>query len=145
MVASAAAALGDVTVQGATTASLGAGTSTGTVRVLGPAASLGSATAAGDVFVTATTGTATVTGAVTAGDDIEVTATTGSVTAGTGAQFVGGLTGTNWVSITRAYALTLQRAPDKAEHAKLVAHARKHGLTSACRVLFNSNEFMFVD
>jgi hypothetical protein len=47
--------------------------------------------------------------------------------------------------ITRAHALTLQRAPDKTEHAKLVAHARKHGLASACRVLFNSNEFMFVD
>ena len=47
--------------------------------------------------------------------------------------------------IARAYALTLQRAPDKTERAKLVAHARKHGLTSAGRVLFNSNEFMFVD
>ena len=76
------AALGDVTVQGATTASLGAATASRDIKVLGPAASLGSGTAAGDVFVTATTGSATVTGTVSAGDDIEVTATSGSVDAG---------------------------------------------------------------
>ena len=74
-------ARGDITVQGATTASLGSGTSTRDIKVLGPAASLGSGMAAGDVFVTATTGAASVIGTVTAGDDIEVTATTGAVSA----------------------------------------------------------------
>ncbi len=47
--------------------------------------------------------------------------------------------------IDRAYELCLQRAPDSREQEKLTAHARKHGLASACRVLFNSNEFMFLD
>ncbi len=73
------AAAGDITVSGATTASLGSGASSHDLKVLGPSASLGSGSAAGSVFVTATTGSATVTGAVTAGNDIEVTATTGAV------------------------------------------------------------------
>jgi hypothetical protein len=47
--------------------------------------------------------------------------------------------------ITRAYELALSRPPSAGELAKLSAHARKHGLASACRVLFNSNEFMFID
>ena len=47
--------------------------------------------------------------------------------------------------IVRAWELCLQRRPGRQEQAKLAAHARKHGLASACRVLFNSNEFMFID
>jgi hypothetical protein len=47
--------------------------------------------------------------------------------------------------IIRAYQLALVREPTEAERARLVAHARKHGLASACRVLFNSNEFLFID
>jgi hypothetical protein len=47
--------------------------------------------------------------------------------------------------ITRAYELALNRAPIQSERTKLVAHAEKHGLASACRVIFNSNEFMFLD
>jgi hypothetical protein len=47
--------------------------------------------------------------------------------------------------ITRAYELALNRPPRDAERTRLVAHAQKHGLASACRVLFNSNEFMFLD
>jgi hypothetical protein len=47
--------------------------------------------------------------------------------------------------IVRAWELCLQRRPAQQEQEKLVAHARKHGLASACRVLFNSNEFMFID
>jgi len=47
--------------------------------------------------------------------------------------------------IGRAYELALARAPTEAERAKLSAHAQKHGLPAACRVLFNSNEFMFID
>ncbi|MBL8773404.1 MAG: hypothetical protein JNK30_18615 [Phenylobacterium sp.] len=79
---------GDVTVEGATTATLSDGASTRDIRVSGPTATLGTGTAAGDVFVTATTGTASVTGSVTAGDDIEVTATSGSVAATGGATLV---------------------------------------------------------
>ena len=81
------AAAGDVTISGATGATLGSGHSTHDIKVLGPTAGLGSGSAADSVFVTATTGGATVTGAVMAGDDIEVTATTGSVT-GTGASLI---------------------------------------------------------
>jgi hypothetical protein len=47
--------------------------------------------------------------------------------------------------ITRACELALNRPPRDAERTRLVAHAEKHGLASACRVLFNSNEFMFLD
>ncbi len=47
--------------------------------------------------------------------------------------------------ITRAYELALSRKPTDIERAKLTAHARKHGLASTCRVVFNSNEFMFLD
>jgi hypothetical protein len=47
--------------------------------------------------------------------------------------------------ITRAYDLALNRSPTDTERKKLTAHAQKHGLASACRVLINSNEFMFID
>jgi hypothetical protein len=39
----------------------------------------------------------------------------------------------------------LGRLPTPAERAALAAHAARHGLTQACRVLFNTNEFIFVD
>ena len=35
--------------------------------------------------------------------------------------------------------------PDPLELDSLAAYAGKHGLASACRVLFNTNEFVFVD
>jgi len=47
--------------------------------------------------------------------------------------------------IDRAYELALGRAPTANEREKLMAHARQHGLPSVCRVIFNSNEFMFLD
>ena len=47
--------------------------------------------------------------------------------------------------ITLAYRLAYGRAPLSGELKSLNAHARKHGLPSACRVLLNSTEFMFVD
>jgi hypothetical protein len=47
--------------------------------------------------------------------------------------------------INRAFELALARRPADTERDRLAAHARKHGLASACRVLFNSNEFMFID
>ncbi|HEY0456151.1 MAG TPA: DUF1553 domain-containing protein, partial [Verrucomicrobiae bacterium] len=47
--------------------------------------------------------------------------------------------------IASAYQLALSRAPSERETKVLVDFARKHGLANACRVLFNSSEFMFVD
>ncbi|MBX3484403.1 hypothetical protein, partial [Phenylobacterium sp.] len=77
-------ALGDVTIESPTMATLLSGSSSRDIRVTAPTASLGSGSAARHVLVTATTGTASVTGTVTAGNDIEVTATTGSVDTGGG-------------------------------------------------------------
>jgi hypothetical protein len=47
--------------------------------------------------------------------------------------------------IDAAYRLALSRPPTPDERARLAAYAQKHGLANACRVLFNSTEFMFVD
>jgi hypothetical protein len=44
-----------------------------------------------------------------------------------------------------AYRSAFGRAPTAAETAALTAYVGQHGLASACRVLFNSNEFLFVD
>jgi len=43
------------------------------------------------------------------------------------------------------YRLILGRAPTAREAQAVAAYAAKHGLANACRVLVNSNEFMFVD
>ena len=40
---------------------------------------------------------------------------------------------------------TLGRLPTAAERDALAAYAARHGLAQACRVLFNTNEFIFVD
>ena len=47
--------------------------------------------------------------------------------------------------IKEAYRLVLCRPPTPSEAEKLASYARKHGLANACRLLFNSSEFMFVD
>lgn len=47
--------------------------------------------------------------------------------------------------IEAACRLALGRKPTEAEAATLAAHTAKHGLPSACRVIFNSNAFLFVD
>jgi hypothetical protein len=47
--------------------------------------------------------------------------------------------------IAAAYELTLGRAPRRDEASELTTYAQKHGLANACRILFNSNEFMFVN
>jgi hypothetical protein len=47
--------------------------------------------------------------------------------------------------IDAAYRLALGRRPTADERAALAAYASKHGLANACRVLFNLNEFVFVD
>jgi hypothetical protein len=43
------------------------------------------------------------------------------------------------------YKLTLSRSPTAEESQLMVAYAAKHGLVAACRLVFNSNEFVFVD
>jgi len=47
--------------------------------------------------------------------------------------------------IERAYRLALSRPPSPNEAGLLRAYARKHGLANACRLLFNTSEFVFVD
>jgi hypothetical protein len=47
--------------------------------------------------------------------------------------------------IEAAYRLAFGRLPDVRERAALAAYAQKHGLANACRVLFNTNEFVFID
>ncbi len=48
-------------------------------------------------------------------------------------------------ALERACLLLWGRKPDAGERTTLVAHARRHGLESACRVLANSNAFVFVE
>ncbi|RPH47745.1 MAG: DUF1553 domain-containing protein [Planctomycetota bacterium] len=48
-------------------------------------------------------------------------------------------------TVEKAYRLILQRKPTDAELKAVTDYAAKHGLANACRVLLNSNEFMFLD
>jgi mono/diheme cytochrome c family protein len=47
--------------------------------------------------------------------------------------------------IMAAFRLAFGREPDRSELDSLAAYATKHNLADACRVLFNANEFVFVD
>jgi cytochrome c553 len=47
--------------------------------------------------------------------------------------------------IAMAYRLALGRAPTPEELHLMTAHAARFGLANVCRVIFNSNEFVFVD
>ena len=47
--------------------------------------------------------------------------------------------------VRRAYSLALARDPDDAELTAAVALIREHGLAQFCRMLFNTNEFLYVD
>ena len=47
--------------------------------------------------------------------------------------------------IDAAYRLALGRPPRPEEREALMAHAARHGLAGACRLIFNLNEFVFVD
>jgi hypothetical protein len=47
--------------------------------------------------------------------------------------------------IQRAFELTLGRAATAGELADFTAHTQQHGLANCCRLLFNSNEFVFVN
>ena len=61
------------------------------------------------------------------------------------AERVSGLGYTLEAQIAAAYKLALNRAPTKSETTDLADYARKHGLPNLCRLIFNSNEFMFVN
>jgi len=47
--------------------------------------------------------------------------------------------------IATAYRLALGRSPTAEESKLLVAYAKQHGLANVCRLIFNMNEFLFVD
>jgi hypothetical protein len=47
--------------------------------------------------------------------------------------------------IETAYRLAFGRMPGRDEREALAGYAKKHGLANACRLLFNTNEFVFVD
>lgn len=47
--------------------------------------------------------------------------------------------------VRRAVELAFLRAPSHDEQLRFVAYVRKHGLAAFCRLLLNSNEFLFVD
>jgi Protein of unknown function (DUF1553) len=47
--------------------------------------------------------------------------------------------------IVAAFGLALGRDPRPEESDALASYAAKHGLAHACRLLFNTNEFVFVD
>jgi hypothetical protein len=51
----------------------------------------------------------------------------------------------NIARLTSAFRLALARDPTAAEKKSLTAYADRHGLANACRVIFNMNEFVFVD
>jgi hypothetical protein len=48
-------------------------------------------------------------------------------------------------TVESAFRLILQRKPTESELKAVSDYAAKHGLANACRVLLNSNEFMFLD
>jgi hypothetical protein len=47
--------------------------------------------------------------------------------------------------VEHAILLAFGRPPAAGESAALTAYAAKHGLPNLCRLLFNANEFLFVD
>jgi hypothetical protein len=47
--------------------------------------------------------------------------------------------------IAEAYELAFGRAPTAPEQTELARYAERHGLPAACRLLFNANEFVFLD
>jgi hypothetical protein len=49
------------------------------------------------------------------------------------------------VRIVTVFRLALGRSPIDEERDALVAYSRQHGLAQTCRVIFNLNEFAFVD
>jgi hypothetical protein len=52
---------------------------------------------------------------------------------------------TNGQRVDAAFRLVFQRAPSDSEREEFAQYADKHGLAAMCRVLLNSNEFLFVN
>ena len=48
-------------------------------------------------------------------------------------------------TVSEAFFRTLGRAPSEKEASDLATYALQHGLVNTCRLLFNLNEFSFVD
>ncbi len=55
------------------------------------------------------------------------------------------MTGDPTAQLEAAYSLALGRPPRPAERKQLVDYLARHGLPNACRLIFNMNEFIFVD
>ena len=49
------------------------------------------------------------------------------------------------VQVEYAFQLALGRAPKSAELERFVQYAEKHGLANFCRILYNTNEFIFIN
>jgi hypothetical protein len=47
--------------------------------------------------------------------------------------------------VARAWELAVARKPQPEELTTIAAYAQQHGLAAACRVILNTNEFLFVD
>jgi len=47
--------------------------------------------------------------------------------------------------VPAAFRLSLQRSPNQKERATLTAYLQREGLVNLCRLLLNTNEFLFVD
>jgi hypothetical protein len=47
--------------------------------------------------------------------------------------------------VVKAFDLAFQRPPEENEREEFAAYARTHGLAAMCRVLLNSNEFLFIN
>ena len=47
--------------------------------------------------------------------------------------------------VSAAFRLCLVREPSSSELSMVREYVKKHGLANACRLLINTNEFMFVD
>jgi len=47
--------------------------------------------------------------------------------------------------VTLAYRLALGRVPSPDERKAMEGYVRQYGLANACRLIFNLNEFAFVD
>ncbi|MFM1921493.1 MAG: hypothetical protein RLZZ303_3127 [Candidatus Hydrogenedentota bacterium] len=61
------------------------------------------------------------------------------------AERVAGEADTLEAQVVRAWEFALARKPQPEELATIAAYAQKHGLAAACRIIVNTNEFLFVD
>jgi hypothetical protein len=52
---------------------------------------------------------------------------------------------TDTATLNKAFFRTIGRNPTSAESTNLATYAGKHGLANTCRLLFNLNEFSFID